>query len=216
MHTTWTDGQNSVQEMYEAAVAIGLKTILFSEHSRNTSGDWFGDFASEVRALPDKPCKSIVGTEVRIALPDGSLDLSLDVEKHCDIVMASVHRFPDINGQPISFEDADVEKAPQLEFELSMAALENPRTDILGHPFGMSLKRYNAKPPEHLWKSLMSKAAEQGVAIDLNGSYHSNLTWLLKICADCGAQIVFGSNAHRHEDVGLTSRLLTEQQKATP
>ena len=66
MHTTWTDGKHSSTEMYDNAVKAGLEYILFSEHARKTSGDWFLDFATEIRSLPDSPCKALVGVEAKV------------------------------------------------------------------------------------------------------------------------------------------------------
>ena len=56
LHTCWTDGVGTCLEVYRTACEMKLDTILFSEHSRKTSTDWFSDFAAEVRALPKKPC----------------------------------------------------------------------------------------------------------------------------------------------------------------
>src|SRR5690606_13736509 len=92
--TTWPDGSQSVAEMHAAATALGLKDILFTEHARKSSGDWFANFAAEVRGLPFDSCRAAVGVEVKIADYGGSLDICDAVRKECDLVMASVHRFP--------------------------------------------------------------------------------------------------------------------------
>ena len=47
MHTVWTDGQNTSIEMYNQSIKEGLTSILFSEHARKTSIDWFSKFANE-------------------------------------------------------------------------------------------------------------------------------------------------------------------------
>ena len=130
MHTTWTDGTASVSDMYESAVACGLEAILFSEHSRTSSGDWFPDFASEVRALPQTPCRAFVGTEVKVNEFDGTLDLAPEVHALVDLVVVSVHRFPDGQGGLREFRDVGPDEAERIEFELSLAALTNPDTDM--------------------------------------------------------------------------------------
>lgn len=94
MHTTWTDGNASVVDMHRAAIAAGLRTVLFSEHARASSGDWFGKFAAEVRALPAERCKALVGAEVKVLNAQGELDIADTVRRECSLVMASVHRFP--------------------------------------------------------------------------------------------------------------------------
>ena len=54
LHTNWTDGKNSVSQMYEAACKKGLKKILFSEHARCSSVNWFSKFTKEVKSLKKK------------------------------------------------------------------------------------------------------------------------------------------------------------------
>ena len=49
VHTNWTDGKNSVKEMVLAANKLKLETILFSEHSRSSSKNWFNKFSKEVK-----------------------------------------------------------------------------------------------------------------------------------------------------------------------
>ena len=98
LHTSWTDGGATVTEVYNAAVGNNLNAILFSEHSRKTSTDWFKQFADEVRGLPDSPCKPFVGTEVKVETPCGQIDTCSEISQNCDLIMASVHRFIDDNG----------------------------------------------------------------------------------------------------------------------
>src|SRR5689334_16484318 len=81
MHTVWTDGMNTVADMHEGAVAVGMTDILFSEHARKTSDEWFGRFANEVRALPVDRCRAMVGVEVKIENFDGGLDISGEIRK---------------------------------------------------------------------------------------------------------------------------------------
>jgi hypothetical protein len=63
IHTIWTDDAHSAKEMYENAVSCGIGKVLFSEHARKTSDDWFHRFASEIRFLPERGCEVIVGVE---------------------------------------------------------------------------------------------------------------------------------------------------------
>jgi putative hydrolase len=202
VHTSWTDGEAGVKEVYEAAVKKKLTTVLFSEHSRKTSGDWFPLFADEVRALPSLPCKAYVGTEVKVESQNGDIDTVPAISGLCDFVMASVHRFVDSNGRTMQFDDTDPDEAVDLEFQLSWAVLENPRVDILGHMFGMSFKRFNVVPPDDKICKLISRAAELGVTIEVNSYYHPNSRKIMQWCSDYNANVTFGSNAHTLESVG--------------
>jgi len=209
MHTTWTDGSAPVAEMHARAVAEGLATVLFSEHARRTSGNWFPRFAAEVRAVSDRRCRALVGVECKIADFDGSLDTTPDILAACDLVMASVHRFPGETGAiKESTGGRTPEQAVEAEFALSLAAMDNPAVDILGHPMAMSITRFGAVPPWDRFLALIAKAAATGIAFEINARYHSDPWALIEACRAAGAPVSLGSNAHQPDEVGRIVRLL--------
>lgn len=208
LHTNWTDGSQSVGQVYDEAVKSGLDAILFSEHARRTSIDWFPEFAAEVRALPKRPCRAFVGVECKVISFDGNLDTCPEITSLCDVVMASVHRFTDEKGSSIPFEHLDTSRAVELEFRLAQAAARNPLTDILGHAFGMCIRRYNVVPPDDKVRALIACAAENDVVVEINSHYHPDPWQLLKWCRELGAKVALGSNAHRAEEVGQIVRVL--------
>jgi putative hydrolase len=214
MHTTWTDGTASTADMYAAALGEGLEAVLFSEQSRKTSGDWFADFAAEVRAVSSTDCRALVGTEVKVDDEDGNLDLAKEVHAAVDMVIVSVHRFPDGAGGQREFRDVTADEAEETEFALSLAALDNPDTDILGHPFGMTLRRYRRVPSEDRFRALIEKCARRNVAFDISGRYHPDPWQLINWCKQAGASVVLGSDAHTTEDVGRIQRILQGKESA--
>lgn len=213
LHTAWTDGKGTVREVYDMAVSAGLSTILFSEHSRKTSVDWFPDFAAEVRSLPDAPCRAYVGTECKVEAFDGSIDTVPAIADSCDYIVASVHRFPDGKGGGIPFDEVAANEAVDFEYELSWAVLANPAVDILGHIFGMSFRRFKAMPDDKMIRPLIGRAAKYGVAIEINSHYHDNPWQLFEWCQELGARVTFGSNAHTLDTVGKIVALMSGGRK---
>ena len=211
LHTSWTDGEATVEAVYRAANESGLATVLYSEHSRKTSVDWFPSFAAEVRALPSFPCRAYVGTEVKVESREGEIDTVPAITDLCDFVMASVHRFIDADGRTVQFSETDPNEAVDLEFKLTWAVLANPRVDILGHMFGMSYRRFKVIPPDDKICALISRAAELGVAVEINSHYHPNPRKMIQWCRERNARITFGSNAHTLESVGAIMRLLDQE-----
>ena len=126
-HTSWTDGRNTVFEMSSAAVDKQITTLLFSEHTRANSGNWFSDFVNEVLLARKKfknKCQFLVGTEVKVLNDRGDLDLSEKIKTMCDLVMASVHRFPGEKGIINNTQGIfSKEEAILMEFELTKAAI---------------------------------------------------------------------------------------------
>jgi putative hydrolase len=216
IHTTWTDGAHSAREMYERAVSCGLQKILFSEHARKTSGDWFHRFASEIRSLPERGCEAFVGVETKVVDFDGNLDCTSSIISDCDFVVASVHRFPGERGKVAGVRDISQEEALDLEFRLACLILENDDVDILGHPFGMCFRRFRVKPDEEKVRFLIEKAAKAKVAFEINSYYHPNLWELINWCKEAGAIISLGSNAHNSNDVGKIIRVLEGKEVCNP
>jgi putative hydrolase len=212
LHTAWTDGESAVADVYAAAVTNRLSAILFSEHSRKTSADWFPRFAAEVRSAPSSPCRAFVGTECKIETLTGEVDSVPAITDLCDFVTASVHRFTDAAGQSIPFADVDPAHAVDIEFEFTWAALANPVVDIIGHMFGMSHKRFAVTPPDDRFRSLIARAAEFGVAVEVNYRYHQDPWQMIEWCREYDALITFGSDAHRLPDVGAMARLLCDER----
>jgi len=211
LHTSWTDGVGSVLEVYGAAVESRLTTVLYSEHSRKTSTDWFSSFAAEVRALPSSPCQAYLGTEVKVESRDGDIDTIPEISGLCDFVMASVHRFIAADGTTMQFAETDPAKAVDLEYALTWAVLPNPGVDILGHMFGMSYKRFGLVPPDEKIVELIARAAEFDVAVEINSHYHPNMLKMLQWCRKYNAKVTFGSNAHTLQDVGAVVRMLGQK-----
>jgi histidinol phosphatase-like PHP family hydrolase len=217
MHTSWTDGTASAREMQDRAVACGLKAILFSEHARKTSGDWFPRFASEIRSLPTEPCRALVGLEVKIEDFEGTLDTAPGILSETDMVIGSVHRFPDGRGGSLDFDRVPPPEAIELEFRLAMLLLDHPDVDILGHPFGMSYRRFRAKPDEGRFGAIIEKAAKTGVAIEINARYHPDPWRLIGWCQEAGARVSLGSDAHSPLEVGqIRAMLLGEKDPWNP
>lgn len=212
LHTTWTDGMHSVAEMHAEAEKAGLSRVLFSEHARKTSVDWFPRYVAEIKALSPKICQALVGVEVRIEDFSGEINSVPEILKECDLVMASVHRFVGEHGEVLNFDQVEPSQAEAIEFKLAWAALDNPKVDILGHPFGMCFKRYGVIPQEENILRLIQKAARTGVAFEINPYYHPDPWKMIRYCQDAGAVISLGSNAHKTEDVGAVIRKLTSEK----
>lgn len=211
LHTSWTDGANTVEEVYRAALENELTSILYSEHSRKTSVDWFHKFAAEVRKLPASPCRAYVGTEVKVETRAGDIDTIPEISEHCDFIMASVHRFVDTKDVTIQFAELDPARSVELEYAMTWAVLENPQVDILGHMFGMSYRRFGQKPADDQIRELIARASQFGVAVEVNSHYHPDALKMLEWCKEFDARIAFGSNAHEVGAVGAIVRQLQRE-----
>jgi putative hydrolase len=215
IHTSWTDGQHSVQAMYEQACHLGLECILFSEHARKNSSAWFPKFVADVRSLPEKPCMALVGVETRVIDFSGNINLDKEMISLCDLVVGSVHRFPDKSGGMQPFETLSAEEAMEIEFKLACLLLENPKVDILGHPLGMSITKYGVIPPLIRYQCLFEKSLKNDKAFEINSRYHSNPRTVLQWCRNSEVKISLGSDAHCKNELGRILLKLSENEADT-
>ncbi len=196
MHTTASDGRNSIREMAEAALACGYGYIAITEHSKFlgvTNG------LDEKRALEqikqvhtvDRAMKGKIrvftGIEVDI-LADGALALDDEVLAQMDVVIASVHS---------RFEQSREEMTARV-----LKAIENPYVRILGHPTGRLLLR--REPFALDLPAVLKRAAELGVAMEHNAAPerldlndHD-----LRLAKELGCKIVMSSDSHDSRNLG--------------
>jgi len=196
MHTTASDGRNTITEMAEAALACGYKYIAITDHSKNlamTNGlddKRALEHAAAVRAVDRRMegrIRVFTGIEVDI-LADGSLDLDDEVLAQLDIVIASVHS---------RFDQSREEMTARV-----LRALENPYVRILGHPTGRLLLR--REPFALDMGAVLSRAAALGVAAEHNAA-PERLDLCdrdLRLARELGCRIVVNSDSHDSRNLG--------------
>jgi DNA polymerase (family 10) len=190
MHTTASDGRNSIREMADAALACGYEYIAITDHSKNlamTNGlDEKRAFEQikQVRAVDhdlEGRIRVFTGIEVDI-LADGALDLDDEVLAQLDVVIASVHT---------RFEQSREEMTARV-----LRAIENPYVRILGHPTGRLLLR--REPFALDMAAVLKRAAELGVAMEHNAAPERlDLNDRdLRLAKEMGCRIVMSSDSH--------------------
>ncbi|HXE06121.1 MAG TPA: PHP domain-containing protein, partial [Bryobacteraceae bacterium] len=196
MHTTATDGRNSIEEMAEAAAACGYKYIAITDHSKNlamTNGldeKRALEQIAQVRAVDRRMSgrlRVFTGIEVDI-LADGALDMDDEVLAQMDVVIASVHS---------RFEQSREEMTARV-----LRAIENPYVRILGHPTGRLLLR--REPFALDMGAVVRRAAELGVALEHNAA-PERLDLCdrdLRLAREMGCRIVISSDSHFSGNLG--------------
>jgi DNA polymerase (family X) len=196
MHTTETDGRNSIAEMAEAAIERGLKYIAITDHSKALAMTNGLDEERAVRHLKrirevDEQMEGRIrvfgGIEVDI-LADGALDLADEVLAQMDVVIASVHS---------RFDQPREEMTARL-----IRAVENPNVHILGHATGRQLLR--REPYAMDTGAVLRRCAEMGVAVEHNAAPERlDLSDRdLRMAKECGCKIVINTDAHVTRVVG--------------
>jgi DNA polymerase (family X) len=189
MHSTASDGKNTIEEMAGAAKALGHEYIAITDHSKAvTVANGLDEKRMEghIKKLRAADAKGLgiqvlVGSEVDI-LKDGKLDYSDEILAQLDVVVCSIHSYFNLDRSAMT--------------ERMLAAIENPYAQIIGHPTGrMLLKR---DPLDYDMEKVLDACAKHGVAMECN-SYPDRLDLkevYLRMCKEKGVPVVISTDSH--------------------
>jgi DNA polymerase (family 10) len=159
MHTDWSDGRASLEDMIAASAARGYEYHAISEHSpgRGASYGVSAERLNEERAIASSlgeryGIRTLCGSEVDI-LPDGAIDYPDDILAKLDIVIGSVHS---------AFNITRDEMTRRL-----IRACENPYVNIIGHPTGRTIDGFVGY--EFDYDAVFAAAARTGTALEIDG-----------------------------------------------
>ncbi|HET8924488.1 MAG TPA: DNA polymerase/3'-5' exonuclease PolX [Candidatus Acidoferrum sp.] len=189
MHSTASDGKNSIEEMAEAARQLGHQYIAITDHSKAvTVANGLDEkrMAAHIKKIhaandEDLGIRVLVGSEVDI-LKDGSLDYSDEILAQLDVVVCSIHSYFNLDRTAMT--------------ERYLAAVENPYTQIIAHPTGRLLLRRD--PFDYDMERVLDACAKHGVAMECN-SYPDRLDLkdvYLRMCKERGVKVVISTDSH--------------------
>lgn len=196
MHTTASDGKNSIEEMAEAACKLRYEYIALTDHSQAVTVAKGMDEKrtleqiKRIRAAQKRVpgIRLLTGIEIDIRR-DGSLDLNDEVLAQLDVVVASIHSYMNLDRAEMT--------------ERMLAAIENPYTQIIGHPTGRLILQRD--PFEYDMEKIFRAAAKHGVAMECDA--HPDRLDLrdvhLRMAKQLGARIVISTDSHRMDHLGF-------------
>lgn len=189
MHTTASDGRNSIEEMGEAARKLGYEYIALTDHSKAVT---VANGMDEKRTLEQikkiraaqkrlEGIRLLAGIECDI-LKDGKLDLEDEVLAQLDVVVASIHSYMNLTRAEMT--------------DRLLAAMENPYVQIIAHPTGRLIMR--REPYDYDMDKILSAAAKHGIVMECN-AYPDRLDLNdvhLRMAKQRGVKIVISTDSH--------------------
>jgi len=159
VHTNWSDGANSLEEVAQAARDAGYRYVAITDHSkglgiaRGLTEERLREQVAAITRLNQnlEGTQLLAGIEVDIRA-DGSLDMPDDILADLDVVIAAVH----------SSLNQEQEKMTRRV----MRAIENPHVDVIGHPTGRLLGE--REPIAVDMEALLLAAARHGTIMEIN------------------------------------------------
>jgi DNA polymerase (family 10) len=192
VHTTYSDGANTINEIAEACQKRGLDYVGICDHSKSA---FYANGLSEERIkeqheeidrfnASNKDFKVFKGIESDI-LQDGSLDYDDKVLSSFDFVIASVHS---------NFNFSEEQMTERI-----CRALKNPYVTMLGHPSGRLLLA--REPYKVKMEKVIEVAAEESKIIEINANpFRLDLDWRWgKLAKSKGVKTAINPDAHSIE-----------------
>ncbi|HSK15353.1 MAG TPA: DNA polymerase/3'-5' exonuclease PolX [Gaiellaceae bacterium] len=187
MHTNWSDGRATLEEMALASLERGHRYVAICDHARRLRDGRLERQAEEIAALNERLSGITIlsGVEVDIRA-DGSLDLPDEQLAQRDWVMASIHS---------GFDGPRDRLTSRM-----LAAMESPHVDCIGHPTGRKINR--RAPYELDFERVLETALATGTFLEINAQpdrldlrdAHA------RAAAEAGVLLVVSTDAHRiHE-----------------
>ena len=196
VHTTESDGRDSLDDMLGAVRSAGYRWVAITDHSQTAS--YAGGLTPErvlaqrraIAALRPRFPELVIfhGTEADI-LADGEIDFGDEFLDGFDVVVASVHS---------RFGLTREEQTRRL-----VRAVRNPRVSVLGHPTGRLL--LSRDPIAVDVEAVLDAAAESGCAVEINCSPDRlDLDWrFCRGAVDRGILLAIDPDAHSVAEIGL-------------
>ncbi len=189
VHTLASDGRASLEEMVDAAQALGYQFLCITDHSESSvvaNGQTPKQLARQIeriRALDAKTSgiKVFAGAEVDI-LTDGSLDFEDALLADLDVVIASIHS--GLTGPRKKVTDR------------TLKAMDNPYVTTIGHPTGRMLGQRDAMDLD--MDAIIGHAAQTHTALELNANPHRlDLKDVhCRIAIEKGVKLTLATDAH--------------------
>lgn len=204
MHTRWSDGSATVEEMARVAKERGYEYIAITDHSQflKVANGLTADDLKRQREEIDRVNERLEGITVLAGvemdiLPDGSLDYPDAVLQELDLVIASIH--------------SGFTQDEEMLTRRIIAAMENPYVHIIAHPTGRLINR---RDPYGLdVERIFEVAKRTGTILELNASPHRldlNDIHLKRGKERYGLSFSINTDAHSpemlsHIDVGIAT-----------
>lgn len=194
LHTNWSDGKSSINQMVSEAIDLGYEYLAITDHTslpvaRGMDDKRLKEQMSKIDIINSQidDITVLKGAEVNLD-SQGNLDISEDVLEELDLVIAAVHY--------------DFHQEPEKMNKRILNALENEYVDILAHPTGRKLKERQAYELD--FEQLFQKATETGTILEVNSSpKRLDLKDIhVKMALEHGCQLVVNTDAHHVHDLG--------------
>lgn len=197
MHTTYSDGKQTIREMAEACQKRGHKYIVITDHSRSLgianglSIERLMEQMEEIQQVNEAMGEDFhifAGTEMDIKA-DGTMDYPDEILEKLDFVIASLH--------------VSLQQKREQTTERLLNAINNPHVDMIGHPSSRLIPTREAVDAD--WDAVIKAAAETNTILEINANpMRLDLKpELARLAKDSGVLLAINTDAHAEDQLDL-------------
>lgn len=205
MHTTWTDGEDTLIDMIRQTEKNRLTSIAITDHIRKES-DYYLNYLKKIEDIRNNyKVKIYSGFEAKILNLKGGIDIPEEAVEKADFVIASVHRLP--YAQTFKHpSELPFNELALLEKNLALVTIKNNKgISVIGHCGGMSIATYGEFPLAY-FQEVIHACTDNGIAFEYNYKYHSEYEEeLKKLLIKYNPYVSVGSDAHMRSKISSRS-----------
>ena len=184
IHTTFTDGKNTIFDYCKTAEELKIPLLAFTEHVRLSIDYDFDEYLTEIeKAREEFPNISILsGCEAKV-LPDGKLDCCSEIIRECDYVLFAYHSFPtDLEAYLVSIRKT----------------IKTYSVDAWAHPGLFMKKNYHLKIDNERLDEIFGVMKEYNILLEINITYNlPPKEWIDRFLIIVGSdRCVWGGDVH--------------------
>ncbi len=183
---------STIGEIAQEAARKGLQMVAITDHGPALPGGPHPYHFAALRFVPEHlhGVRMLRGIEANI-LGEGRLDLDATVLDRLDLVMAGFHEECGFDG-----------RGAEENTRTLLAVMEHPRVKVISHPGNPNF------PVDY--RAMVQKSVATGTALEINNSSFvisrkgscGNCREIIRLCAELGAPVTVGSDAHIAQGVG--------------
>jgi len=211
VHSTFSDGKNTIEENIEEAESLGLETLTCVDHVRRDT-DWLPSYVEAIERLrPTTEVKLVCGIEAKLLNTAGDLDLP-ELPAGIDRIYAADHQVPLADGphhpREIKEEIASGERSANEVLgaivESTANAARRHENMVMAHVFSVlpKLGLDESQVPETMLEQLAEVAAETGTLIEIDERWKCPSARTLRPFVARGVPVLMSTDSHMREKIG--------------
>jgi putative hydrolase len=225
VHSTFSDGANTIDENVQEAESLGLLELTCVDHVR-AGTSWVADYGAAVHQANGMTLVALgCGVEAKLMNTEGDLDLPADLDG-VDVIYAADHQVPLEDGphtpSEVKAQLADGTLTPAEVIDSIALATANAieRAElpvVIAHLFSVlpKLELSERDVPNELLERLAQSAVRAGAQVEISERWRCPSVRSLRPFLQAGVPILLSTDSHRRETIGRYTYCVQVLQELT-